>query len=228
MPFLLKNAIFDLDGTLVDSSVDILNCLASAYAANAVEGIDAAAIDKSVIGPPLWQLIRNLSPELADDRIARIVTCYRAAYDTCAMPDTHPCIGVPELLRYLRAAAVKLMVATNKPSLATRRVLQKTSLADYFMDVITVDTAPASDRSKHGMVCHLVEKWRLEKETTWVIGDGVGDIGAARSNGLHSIAVLSGYGKPGELRESGATVILESLNDLLSCGQFSVLKSESC
>jgi len=223
MPFLLKNVIFDLDGTLVDSSVDILNCLASAYAAN---GVDAAAIDKSVIGPPLRQLVQNLSPDLADDRISGIVAFYRATYDACPMLNSHPYLGVHELVRHLRDCAVKLMVATNKPSLPTWRLLQKTALADYFLDVVTVDTAPPSDTSKHGMVRFLVEKWRLEKEVTWVAGDGVGDIEAAHSNGLRSIAVLSGYGKPSELRECGAEVIIESLSDLLSCSQFSIVKSE--
>ena len=221
MTYLLRNAIFDLDGTLVDSAGDIRRAVAHAYAA---AGIDAMAdkIDTLVIGPPLSEMFRNLTPGLDDGVYAALGADFRRTYDGSSLDATRTCPGVDEVLRALGDSGATLLVATNKPELATRRVLAKTGLRDCFVDVATPDALPCGKASKADMVRHLIAKWRLQPEVTFVVGDTASDIEAARQNGVGSVAILSGYGTREELIGCRPTVLLESMGGLLSCGQFNL------
>lgn len=219
MPYLLRNAIFDLDGTLVDSARDIRSAIAQAYAAVGMEGA-AVKIDKIVIGPPLAEIVRRLTPDLAEEAYAALAAAFRRAYDGSPLAETKTCPGVWEVIRTLSDSDAKLLVATNKPALATRRVLAKAGLNDCFMDVITPDAMPAGQGSKAEMVQYLIERWKLDREVTFVFGDSASDMEAARRNGVGSVAILSGYGNREELMGCRPTVLLESMEGLFACGQF--------
>ena len=125
-----------------------------------------------------------------------------------------------EVLERLRHSSAKLLMATNKPALATRRVLAKTGLADLFLDVATPDSLACGKASKTEMVRRLIEKWALERNATFVLGDAASDIEAAERNGVGSVAILCGYGKRQELIDRRPSVLLESVGGLLNCGQF--------
>jgi phosphoglycolate phosphatase len=217
--YLLRNAIFDIDGTLVDSAGDIRGAIAQAYTAIGIEGL-AGKIDKIVIGPPLAEMVKQLTPDLAEEQYEALVAAFRAAYDASPLDKTEVYAGVWDVMRKLRDSNAKLLVATNKPALATRRVLAKTGLQACFLDVVTPDAFAAGKASKTEMVRHLIGKWRLDRDVTFVFGDAVSDLEAARQNGVGSVAVLSGYGKREELMGCQPTVALESMGGLLSCGQF--------
>ena len=217
--YLLRNAIFDLDGTLVDSASDIRSAIAEAYASIAIGGL-ADAIDTIVIGPPLAEIVRSLTPDLAEEQYASLVAAFRRAYDNRPLGETKTCSGVWDVIHKLSDSDATLLVATNKPDLATRRVLAATGLKDCFRDVMTPDAFPSGKASKTEMVRHLMGKWKLEPEVTFVFGDAVSDMEAARQNGVGSVAILSGYGKREELMNCQPTVLLESMGGLLSRGQF--------
>ena len=111
-------------------------------------------------------------------------------------------------------------MATNKPALPTARILQRTALGDCFRDVVTPESFAGGTGSKTAMVRRLIERWKLEKDKTVVVGDSPADIGAARENGVRSAAVLSGYGAANELRRCGATVVLKSIGEVFRCEEF--------
>jgi phosphoglycolate phosphatase len=221
MPYHLRNAIFDLDGTLVDSARDIRGAMALAYAAIGMDGM-AGKIDKLVIGPPLAETMRRLTPDLAEENYAALVASFRQAYDSSPLQETTVCPGVWDVITALRKSNATLLLATNKPGRPTRRVLDKTRLNDCFRDVATPDWAGPAPASKAEMVRDLIGKWKLEREVTFVIGDAVSDMDAARENGVGCIAILSGYGNREELIDCRPTVLLESMEGLLSCGQFNL------
>jgi phosphoglycolate phosphatase len=256
MTYLLRNVIFDLDGTLVDSANDIRSAIAQAYAAIGMEGM-SGKIEQIVIGPPLAETVRCLTPDLAAEDYSALVANFRQAYDSSPLTETEVYAGVREVLQQLLESNATLLVATNKPAFATRRVLAKTGLQDCFRDVVTPDTCPSAEKgtvpicakhprpwvhgarrsgghhvpmvgglspfppaSKAEMVRHLIEKWSLDREGTFVFGDAVSDVEAAQRNGVGSAAILSGYGNREELTSSRPTVLLESIGELWHCGQF--------
>jgi phosphoglycolate phosphatase len=219
MPYLLRNAIFDLDGTLVDSAADIRRAVAEACAAVGID-VPPGKIGSIVIGPPLLEMVRELVPGLTGPQSAALAAAFRKAYDTSPLMETVVYPGVPEVLEKLCNSSAKLLVATNKPALATRRVLAKTGLTDFFLDVATPDSPAGGKASKAEMVRRLIEKWALERDATFVFGDAASDIEAAQRNGVGSVAILCGYGKRQELMESRPSVLLESVGGVLNCGQF--------
>jgi phosphoglycolate phosphatase len=216
---LLRNAIFDLDGTLVDSAADIRTAIVCAYAAIGIEGM-GDKIEQLVIGPPLPEMVRRLTPNLRDEQYAALVHGFRQIYDNCPHAQTRVYPGVWGVLDELRDSGATLLLATNKPSQATRRVLEKTGLAACFRDVVTPDTLFSGQASKAAMVAYLIEKWGLDREVTFVLGDAAADVAAAHDNGVGSVALLSGYGNRDELIDCRPTVLLESMGGLSSCGQF--------
>jgi phosphoglycolate phosphatase len=218
-PYRLRNAIFDLDGTLVDSARDIRSAIARACAAVGIEA-PAGKIETLVIGPPLRAMLAELIPDLGEQLGAALAAAFRQAYDTSPHAETNVYAGVWEVLRELRDSNATLLLATNKPALATRRVLAKTGLQACLRDVVTPDALPGGKASKTEMVRHLIEKWTLERASTFFFGDAVSDIEAAQQNGIGSVAVLSGYGKREELMNCQPSVLLESIGGLLHCGQF--------
>src|SRR5580700_11283688 len=123
MPYLLRNAIFDLDGTLVDSARDIRGAMLRAYAAIGMNDI-VGKLDKLVIGPPLADTMRCLTPGLAEDTYAALVANFRQAYDNSPLHETTVCPGVWDVIAALRKSNATLLLATNKPCRPTRRVLE--------------------------------------------------------------------------------------------------------
>jgi phosphoglycolate phosphatase len=219
-PYLLRNAIFDLDGTLVDSRGDIQDCLVQACVRHGIGGAEGRIIGKIAIGPPLAEMLRALIPELAEHQFSPIIAAFRALYDVSLLTKTVAYPGVYDVLRQFRIDGGTLMLATNKPRLPTRRILDKLGVSTWFADVVTPDDFPTGAATKARMVRRLIETWNLMKDRTIVIGDAPADIEAARENGVLSAAVLCGYGNAEELKSCGPTATLETIGELYGCGQF--------
>ncbi len=198
-PYLLRSAIFDLDGTLVDSSSDIKACILEACARRGIDDIAARITGIFVVGPPLPEMLRSLLPELAEGQLSSLIATFRSLYDNSRLTKTFVYPGASEALERFRAAGGTIMVATNKPGLPTRRILAKVGLSDRVDDVVTADDLPAGVAAKSDMVRHLIAKWNLERSQTIVVGDMPADIEAAHANGGVSAAVLYGYGDAQQL-----------------------------
>lgn len=185
-------AIFDLDGTLVDTAPDIAGALGAALGE---AGIAAPPIEvvKELVGDGARVLIERALAVARVDRdvdslLARFVAHYRAHIsDRSVIYD-----GVPETLAALAAAGVAAAVVTNKPGDIARRLLGDLGLADRFRAVIGDGDGhprkpdPAAARAVVTMV-------GTRPDRTVVIGDGVPDVRMARAAGARAIAATWGY-----------------------------------
>ncbi len=187
---MIENVIFDLDGTLVDSSGDIIATLKKAYA---VAGMASAVkIDTSCIGPQLPEIIKSITPDISDTDLSSVIGEYRKIYDQGVFLKTRIYSGVYDVLRKLCDMGIKLFLVTNKPMIPTRRIISKLDL-DYFFDIITPDVMAKGASGKTKMVAYLIKKFKLRRNRTMVVGDSPLDIAAAHNNGLISVAVANGY-----------------------------------
>src|SRR6476646_2656615 len=133
-----SNVIFDLDGTLADSLPGIESAMRFALAACLPERTLPSM--RNLIGPPISRMLGRLWPDLTDEQLANLVTAYRRSYDTEGWRLSNLCPGVPEPLAALNRQGVNLFVLTNKPFLASRRILEYTGVLSLFRDVVSPDS----------------------------------------------------------------------------------------
>jgi phosphoglycolate phosphatase len=202
--------LFDLDGTLVDSSPGIG---ASVRAATAALGRPDPSPEqlRAMVGPPLqdgFALVLGVPP----DDVPRAVAAYRAHYAAGAVLDVTVHDGVPDLLDALRACGAVLAVATSKPEVFAVRVLAHTGLLDAFAAVhgATLDGAV---RHKDQVVAAALAA-HPDGVRPVLVGDREQDVLGAAAHGLPCIGAGWGPAEDGEL--SGAAVVVERPADVLA------------
>ncbi len=209
---MLKHYIFDLDGTIIDSEKDIIDCISKAYREAGLTEPEGLNFIK--VGPPLIEMIKNLSPHFNDDIIKNISSIFKKVYDNIDYPETTLYPGVLDILKYLTNNDCKLYIATSKRKEPTLRILDKLEVRGYFTDIINTDDKNIGNFTKKEMISILIERYKIDPKQAVMVGDSVSDIIAGKENGLRTIAVLFGYDKREELLKSNADLNISSIPEL--------------
>ena len=188
--------IFDLDGTLVDSSQGIQESLESAIA-TVFAGVQVPPLNIK-IGPPLRTMILNAFGEIQIDitegTVEAIIQHFRQIYDTTnwKLHSSYPYLT--STLQVLHSSGHTLAVATNKPGTITGKILQQLEIRHFFSEVYSPDTFDPPFLSKADMVKRLIGEYQ-DHESQWVlVGDSAEDYAAAEANDLFFVAADYGYG----------------------------------
>jgi phosphoglycolate phosphatase len=195
--------LFDLDGTLVDSTSGIW---ASVRVAAAQLGLPEPTDQQltAMVGPPLQDgFALVLGVPLAD--VPRAVAAYRAHYGAGALLDVAVHDGIPELLAGLTGDGATLAVATSKPETFAVRVLEHTGLLRFF-DSVHGATMDGAVRHKDQVVGAALAAHPGRREPV-LVGDRAHDVLGAAAHGLPCIGAGWGPAPPGELAEAGALVV---------------------
>lgn len=209
-----QTIVFDLDGTLTDPYPGISKCIA-----HALEKMKAPALDPltlaSFIGPPLLQSFQEtcgFSEKQADEALGY----YRERFAIKGLYENSVYTGISELLRSLKNSGKTLAVATSKPTIFAEKILDHFQLAQYFT-VIIGSNLDGSRNEKSDVIHEVLAQLNVvDKESIIMIGDREHDIIGAQKEGIQSIGVLYGYGSVEEIEQTGATFIVECVEDLLS------------
>jgi len=195
--------LFDLDGTLVDSTPGIW---ASARVAAAALGLPAPTAEqlRQMVGPPLQEGFALVLGVPAAD-VPRAVAAYREHYAAGALLDVTVHDGIPALLARLTADGATLAITTSKPEPFAVRVLEHTGLRPYFASVhgATMDGAVRHKDQVVGLA--LAE--HPDGERPVLVGDRAHDVLGAAAHGLPCIGAGWGPAPPGELADAGALVV---------------------
>lgn len=206
-----QTILFDLDGTLTDSGQGILNSVAYALYQMGIEEPNPENL-KRFIGPPLYESFSRfyqLNP--ADTQAA--VDAFRVYFKEKGMFENQLYDGVIPLLEALTEAGKTLAIATSKPEVFAKQILDYFGIAHYF-DVIAGASLDNSRISKTDVITYALAQLDYNPQTTIMVGDREHDIQGAQANQLASIGVLYGYGTKQELEEAGATRIAQTVVDL--------------
>jgi phosphoglycolate phosphatase len=188
----ITSLVFDLDGTLIDSSPGIESSLAAAFAT--VGRIFPRVDIRQAIGPPIRIIARRIEPSLTDAELDGIEPSYRSHYDTEGWRQTVLFDGVTDTLRSLHALGLRLFIVTNKPRIPTDNILNHLQLHSLFSDTFTRDSRPPAFTSKSEMLAALMQQHQLASASTLMIGDTSEDQEAAHANRLQFLYVTYGYG----------------------------------
>lgn len=190
--------LFDLDGTLIDSSPGILASFARVLAAHGLR--PAVPLEASLIGPPLAVTLRQVSGlrEQGDEALlGRLVEAFKADYDTEGYRTTHAFDGVAEGLGQLATAGARLFIVTNKRMVPTRLILEALGLAGCFTGIHTRDETRPMAPSKAAVARRIIAHYAIDPARAFFVGDSDEDAAAARENGLRFIHATYGYGAAG-------------------------------
>lgn len=206
--------LFDLDGTLTDPGEGITKSVAAALALFGIH--EAPDRLTGFIGPPLSESFPEFYG-LDEAQTAAATEEFRRYFDRRGWLENVPYLGIAGLLRDLRAAGKRLVVATSKPEVFAVRILEHFGLSRYF-DVIC--GSPLDERKgakKAAVVADALRRAGVEDlSSTVMVGDRRHDAAGAHANGLAVIGVLYGYGDREEHLAAGADYIAEDLAQLRS------------
>jgi phosphoglycolate phosphatase len=191
------NLLFDLDGTLVDSSRTIRASLDFALNGLAVSQAGRTPVEK-LIGAPLLDIFRH-EYDMTDEQARAAIVLYRRHYDSLDQAGTLVYEGICEVLPRLRSAGYRLFIATVKPTQIAEKVLVDLDLRKWF-DGVAGSSMDSGRRDKSSIIAHALEKFGLDPRRSMMIGDRSQDISGARENGMPAIAVTYGFGSRDELQ----------------------------
>jgi phosphoglycolate phosphatase len=194
-------AIFDCDGTLVDSGASIHNALRQTFDAHGLS-CPPRDITKKVIGLSLYEAISTLVPE--GDHLAMTQT-YKDAFFAMrgAGKVEEPLFdGIGELLETLERDGWLLGVATGKSMRGLRHCLSSHGLAERFVTLQTADHNPSKPHP--GMALSAMAEAGADPARTIFVGDTGWDMGCARNAGVGGIGAGWGYHEADELVAEGA------------------------
>jgi phosphoglycolate phosphatase len=213
--------LFDLDGTLVDSSPGIFASVRHAARELGLPEPTPGQL-RAMVGPPLQEGFALVLGVPAVD-LSRAVGAYRAHYAAGALLDVTVHEGIPELLATLGRDGATLAVATSKPEPFAVRVLEHTGLLPAFASVhgATMDGAV---RHKDQVVAAALAAHPAGRDPV-LVGDRSHDVLGAAAHGLPCIGAGWGPAEDGELETAGATAVAATPAEVLALLQRTDLES---
>ncbi len=201
----LRNVLFDLDGTLTDSSPGIVRSLQHALGEL---GHDVPTFEElvSCVGPDIRMSFGRLLETEDRTYVERALGIYRARYAESGIFECRVYEGIPEALEEIAARGLRLWVATSKPLPFARQVVEHFGLDRYFVDI----HGPALDgyrSSKPELLAHLLSAHELVPAETIMVGDREHDVEGARGVGIRCVAVTYGYGDREELERAAPELL---------------------
>lgn len=191
---MIKNIIFDLDGTISKSAPGILN--AFEYALEKMGKCYSRDDLYKYIGPPLRDsFVKELGEDLADQG----ADFYREYYFTKGLFETEIYDGIKELLENLNSDGFKIYLATSKGEESSEKILDHFEILDYFS---YVSGSSNNKNTKKKVIEHLLKEMDLKTSESIMIGDRSYDIEAARKLNIKTIAVTYGYGNKKEFENA--------------------------
>ena len=204
---------FDLDGTLTDSGEGIINAAVYALEKYNIEVNDRSELRK-FIGPPLQDSF-STDYGFSEDEIEDVIKTFREYYSEKGIFENTIYENIQTVLFELKNRGKKLVVATSKPEVFTKKVLDHFNISSYF-DYVSGATLNNEKIQKVDIIRDAICKLGItDKSKVIMVGDRKLDVLGAKENGIDSIGVLWGYGDLLELEKVGPTYIAEKVLDLL-------------
>jgi len=207
-------ALFDCDGTLLDSAASICAAMEAAFGASGLVAPPRPAI-RRIVGLSLVEAVAVLLPDADDNRHRAIAADYKQAFQAARAAGTvaEPLFdGIAEVIAGLAVRGWLLGVATGKSDRGLALALAQHGLSDRFVTLQTADRHPSKPHP--AMAEAAMAEAGVAPGGTIVIGDTSYDMQMAASAGARGIGVLWGYHDPDDLTRAGAIALAQRPADL--------------
>ena len=186
-------AVFDLDGTLVDSRRDLAdsaNVMLASYGARPLDEEHIA----SMVGCGAPTLVKRVMTAAGVDApVEEALARFLAAYDERLTHHTRPYDGIPGLLDVMRSRSVAMALLTNKPLAQSVRILDVFGLSKYFQWVVGGD-GPWPRKPEPDGMRFLMHQAAAGPSETVLVGDSTIDLQTSRNTGVRICLARYGFG----------------------------------
>ena len=211
----MKLALFDVDGTLMDSQAMIVASLTAAFTAERLP-LPSRPEMLGIVGLSLVRAMAALRPEDEADRHERLAQAYKEAFWSYRASRSFPELpfdGAFDMLRRLQARGdVLLGVATGKAQRGVRHLIDQFGLEGVFATIQTADDAPSKPHPD--MILQAMREVGVDAADTVMIGDALFDIEMAHAAGVKPIAVSWGFQPRSALEAARPCAIVDSFGEL--------------
>jgi len=184
--------IFDLDGTLVDSSSGILTSLSWAF--TRLNLTPALELTPSIIGPPLYETLKILSPHSDAKVLDDLAVVFKQHYDDVGFKETHAFSGVQEMLKVLSLCeGIELHIATNKRKKPTSRIISRLDWSHYFCSILSPDSLSPTLPDKASMLTEIMLRSNCNGGNSLYVGDRIDDYKAALASNMSFVFAAWGF-----------------------------------
>ena len=210
---MIKLAVFDLDGTLVDSLGDLAAASNKALEQNGLP-VHPTESYRYLVGNGVRKLIERAVPEgTPPEKVQKVFEDFSANYEKGCLDRTRPYDGIKELLSDLCKMGIRCAVASNKPDEFSHRITDALFDSDAFSLVRgkleTAKTKPAPD-----IVYSICESLDIPVENAVMIGDSDVDVITAHNAGIPCIGCTWGFRGEEELKAAGAEFTADTPKDI--------------
>lgn len=204
-----KYLLLDLDGTITDSETGITRCVEYALNHFGIQVDDLRELSP-FIGPPLLDSFKDFY-NFTDEQAAIAVEKYRERYEKKGILENKLYPGIGEFLAEARLKDKIVILATSKPEIFAKRILDYFELSNYF-SFVAGSGLDGSLHTKTDVIDYILQSNKItDLSSVVMIGDRKHDIIGAKNVGIDSVGVLYGFGDYKELSEAGADYIVEDI-----------------
>lgn len=207
-----KLALFDLDGTVLNTLEDLTDATNAALAMHGYSSHDADAI-RSFVGNGIEILIRRALPRGTDEaKMHTVLEDFKKYYGAHCADKTRPYPGVPDMLCALRAAGVKTAVVSNKADFAVKTLAER-----YFtglFDMAVGEREGIARKPAPDSVLEIMRALEVAPAECVYIGDSDVDVQTAKNAGVDGIFVTWGFRSAACLKKEGAAMLVDDVSEL--------------
>lgn len=211
-----KVILFDLDGTLMNTKEGITKCAAYALKHYGIYVEDLDSLD-FFIGPPLHKSFEEFYG-FDEKKATEAASVYRERYRDIGVYECEPYTGIEEVLNYLFEKGYQLAVATSKPEIFAKQIMEKFKFSKYFVTIVgsLLDNSRSSKKEViEEAFAQLGVGTVYQKSEVLMVGDRKHDIIGAKQTGIETLGVKYGFARENELQEAGADYIAEQPQDII-------------
>ena len=208
----IRLLIFDLDGTLIDSQVDLANAVNASRDHLGLPSI-ANELVFSYVGNGAPVLIRRaLGPEASQVDVDRALQFFLAYYREHMLDHTTLYPGVREALDRLHSSGRKMAVLTNKPVRFSETLIERLELSEHFQRIYGGNSFP--EKKPHPMgIRTLLTELNADPKDALMVGDSAVDVRTARNAGIRACGVTFGF-QPETFEEHPPDFLVDEMGEL--------------
>jgi phosphoglycolate phosphatase len=208
---MIKNFLFDLDGTLSDPSEGITKSVAHALKYFGIEVQNLSDLNV-FIGPPLVDGFMEFYG-LSEDQAQKGLLYYRERFSVVGKFENNLFQEVPSMLKELKERGKTLVIATSKPTVYTVDILKHFGIYDYF-DYISGNTLSEEHPTKEEIIDNAVRALGIDPLESVMVGDRKFDINAGKYFGMKTVGCAFGFPVGDELQKAGADYIAKTPKEM--------------